>query len=86
VPDRGACCGFGGTFCVKYPEISARMVEAKTAALAAAGAEAVLSADLGCLLNIAGRLKREGRAIEARHVAEVLAGDVAGPAIGAPER
>ena len=86
IADQAACCGFGGTFCVKYPDISAHMVEAKTAALAAAGAEAVLSADLGCLLNIAGKLKREGRAIEARHVAEVLAGDVNGPAIGAAGR
>ena len=77
------CCGFGGTFCVKYPEISVRMVSDKTRDIAATGAETVLSGDLGCLLNIAGRLSREGHATEARHVAEVLAGMTGEvPAIG----
>lgn len=82
LPDREACCGFGGTFCVKYPEISARMVEAKTAAIAASGAATVSSGDLGCLLNIAGRLRREGRTIAARHIAEILAGADDPPPIG----
>ena len=68
------CCGFGGTFCVKYPDISTRMVSDKTADIAATGADTVLAGDLGCLLNIAGRLLREERPIEVRHVAEVLAG------------
>ena len=68
------CCGFGGTFCVKYPEISVRMVSDKTRDIAATGAATVLAGDLGCLLNIAGRLTREGRPVAARHVAEVLAG------------
>ena len=68
------CCGFGGTFCVKYPEISVRMVSDKTRDIAATGAKTVLAGDLGCLLNIAGRLTREGHPIAARHVAEVLAG------------
>ncbi len=68
------CCGFGGTFCVKYPEISTRMVSDKTADIAQTGAEMLLAGDLGCLLNMAGRLKREGSAIKVRHVAEVLAG------------
>src|ERR1700760_1016493 len=68
------CCGFGGTFCVKYPEISVRMVSDKTKDIAATGAETVLAGDLGCLLNIAGRRRREGHRIPARHVAEVLAG------------
>jgi L-lactate dehydrogenase complex protein LldE len=84
---RGAevCCGFGGTFCIKYPEISDKMVTDKTADIAATGAEAVLAGDLGCLLNIAGKLRRQGRRIEARHVAEVLAGMTEEvPAIGAP--
>lgn len=76
------CCGFGGTFCVKYPEISTRMVSNKAADIARTGAELVLAGDLGCLLNIAGRLKRQGSAIEVRHVAEVLAGDTQTPAIG----
>ena len=68
------CCGFGGTFCVKYPDISTRMVSDKTADIAATRADTVLAGDLGCLLNIAGRLLREERPIEVRHVAEVLAG------------
>jgi len=68
------CCGFGGTFCVKYPEISTRMVADKAADIAQSGAETLLAGDLGCLPNMAGRLKREGSAVKARHVAEVLAG------------
>ena len=68
------CCGFGGTFCVKYPEISVRMAADKTRDIAATGAATVLAGDLGCLLNIAGRLSREGSPVRARHVAEVLAG------------
>jgi len=68
------CCGFGGTFCVKYPEISVRMASDKTRDIAATGAGTVLAGDLGCLLNIAGRLSREGSPVRARHVAEVLAG------------
>jgi L-lactate dehydrogenase complex protein LldE len=79
------CCGFGGTFAVKYPEISDKMVTDKAADITASGAEAVLAGDLGCLLNIAGRLSREGLRIEVRHVAEVLADMTAEtPPIGAP--
>jgi len=83
LPGAEICCGFGGTFCVKYPEISDKMVTDKAAEIAATGADAVLCGDLGCLLNIAGKLTRLGSNIEARHVAEVLAG-VTGevPAIG----
>jgi L-lactate dehydrogenase complex protein LldE len=66
------CCGFGGTFCVKYPEISGRMVTDKVRDIDASKATTVLSGDLGCLLNIAGRLRREGIRVDARHVAEVL--------------
>ena len=83
--DAQICCGFGGTFCVKYPEISLRMVSDKTADIAATGAEVLLAGDLGCLLNIAGRLTREGRPVKARHVAEVLAGMTDSPAIGEGE-
>lgn len=78
------CCGFGGTFCVKYPEISTRMVADKCRKLAASGADTVLAGDVGCLLNIAGRLTREGHDLRARHVAEVLAGMTDTPAIGEP--
>lgn len=68
------CCGFGGTFCVKYPEISTRMVSDKTADILATGADTLLAGDLGCLLNMAGRLTRQGSDVRVRHVAEVLAG------------
>ena len=80
-----ACCGFGGTFCVKFPDISNRMVEDKVANIAATGADVVLAADMGCLLNIAGKLKRAGSKVEARHVAEVLAGMTDNAAIGEAE-
>src|SRR5437763_4161109 len=85
LPGAEVCCGFGGTFCIKYPEISDKMVTDKAADMAATGAEAVLAGDLGCLLNIAGKLSRRGSRVEVRHVAEVLAG-MAGevPPIGAP--
>lgn len=68
------CCGFGGTFSVKYPDISGAIVEKKVADVSASGAPTVLAGDLGCLMNIAGRLSREGKDIKVRHVAEVLAG------------
>jgi len=77
------CCGFGGTFCVKYADISAAMADAKIDAIEASGADLVLAGDLGCLLAIAGRLSRRGSAVQARHVAELLAGRTGGPAIGA---
>jgi L-lactate dehydrogenase complex protein LldE len=85
LPGAEVCCGFGGTFCIKYPEISDKMVTDKAADIAATGAEAVVAGDLGCLLNIAGKLSRRGSRVEVRHVAEVLA-DMTGevPAIGAP--
>ncbi len=73
LPGAEVCCGFGGTFAVKYTDISEKMIGDKTADIAATAAEAVLAGDLGCLLNIAGKLYREGRTIEVRHVAEVLA-------------
>ncbi|MFO1079829.1 MAG: (Fe-S)-binding protein [Reyranellaceae bacterium] len=79
------CCGFGGTFCVKYPEISNAMVSEKAADIAATGADTILAGDLGCLLNMAGKLQREGRNVRVRHVAEVLAGMADRPAIGEPE-
>ena len=81
--DAEICCGFGGTFCVKYPDISTRMVADKVRSIAATGADTLLAGDLGCLLNMAGRLKREGVPVQVRHVAEVLAGRTGdAPAIG----
>ena len=82
LPDAESCCGFGGLFCVKYPEISNEMVEAKARSVEESGAGLVLGGDLGCLLNIAGKLRRRGASVRVRHVAEVLAGLADGPAIG----
>ncbi|RAI57752.1 (Fe-S)-binding protein [Roseicella frigidaeris] len=86
MPDAEICCGFGGTFCVKYPDISTRMVTDKTRSIASTGADTLLAGDMGCLLNMAGRLKREGTPVKVRHVAEVLAGRTGeAPAIGDTE-
>jgi L-lactate dehydrogenase complex protein LldE len=79
------CCGFGGTFCVKYPEISVRMASDKARDGTSSGAATLVAGDLGCLLHIAGRLAREGRTLDVRHVAEILAGITdAVPPIGQP--
>jgi len=83
--DPGACCGFGGAFSVKYPEISSAIAEQKTRDIAAAQADCLLAGDLGCLMQMAGKLAREGRPMAARHVAEVLAGLTDEPPIGAPK-
>ena len=77
------CCGFGGSFCVKYPQISGRMADVKAADIEATGADTVLGGDLGCLLNLAGRLKQRESSVQVRHVAEVLAGLTGVPPIGA---
>ncbi|MGZ5916175.1 MAG: (Fe-S)-binding protein [Methyloceanibacter sp.] len=75
------CCGFGGLFCVKYPDISNAMVSKKTANISAVEPELLLAGELGCLINIAGKLAREGSRVSCRHVAEVLAGETAEPPI-----
>ncbi len=80
--DADVCCGFGGTFCVKYSDISNAIVSKKTANITSSGADTLLAGDLGCLMNMAGKLKREGSAITVRHVAEVLAGMTDVPPIG----
>ncbi len=76
------CCGFGGTFCAKMPEMSTKMVDDKLRNASATGAAILTGGDLGCLLNIAGRARREGLELEVRHVAELLSGDLYAPAIG----
>lgn len=80
--DREACCGFGGTFCIKYSEISAEMVDQKINNLLATDADMLAAGDLGCLMNIAGRLQRRGEDMKVVHVAEILAGMADGPGIG----
>lgn len=70
-----ACCGFGGTFSVTYPEISVAIADRKIDELAAAGVDAVASSDVSCLMQIGGRLSRRGIAVQTLHLAEVLASD-----------
>ncbi|MGI9462567.1 MAG: (Fe-S)-binding protein [Aestuariivirgaceae bacterium] len=84
--DAEICCGFGGTFCVKYPDISDDMVTKKMTSIEASGADVILAGDLGCLMNMAGKLKRQGSAIQVRHVAEVLAGETGVPAIAEADK
>jgi L-lactate dehydrogenase complex protein LldE len=74
LPDAETCCGFGGSFCVKFPEISARLADDKLAAIAATAAEVVVAADLGCLTHLEARARRLGRSERFLHLAEVLAG------------
>lgn len=66
------CCGFGGSFSVRYPQVSGAMVDDKMSCILRTGADAVVSTDAGCLMNIGGRLHREGRAVEVLHIAELL--------------
>lgn len=80
--DADACCGFGGAICAKYPDLAKAKADQKAAAIAASGAHMLVAGDLGCLMKIAGKLKREGSAVEVRHVAEVLAGMNDDPPIG----
>jgi L-lactate dehydrogenase complex protein LldE len=71
------CCGFGGLFCVRYPEISAQIADRKLDAVVKTGARKLIGGDLGCLMHLEGRLRRRGHDVEALHIAEVLAGKAA---------
>jgi L-lactate dehydrogenase complex protein LldE len=84
--DCEVCCGFGGTFSINFPEISNAMVERKCASIVEVDPDLVLAGDLGCLMNIAGKLRRQGRMIEVRHIAEVLAAELSAPAIAVADR
>lgn len=79
--EHETCCGFGGTFAVKFGEISTAIVERKVENIENCSAPVVLAGDLGCLMNMAGKLARNGSTIELRHFAEVLAGMTDTPAI-----
>lgn len=83
--DSEVCCGFGGTFCIKYPEISTRMVTDKAGSIEASGADTLVGGDLGCLMNMSGRLARLGKPVKVYHAAEILANMADGPAIGQDE-
>ncbi len=84
--DGETCCGFGGTFCVKYTGVSTAIADKKLDRFSATGATAVTGGDLGCLMHLAGRAARRGLPLQFRHVAEILAGDVSAPAIAEPEK
>jgi len=77
--ERDVCCGFGGTFCARMPEISAHMADDRLRQLEATGAQEVVAGDLGCLLALAGRARRRGSSLRFRHVAELLADSAAPP-------
>lgn len=82
ISDGEACCGFGGAFCVKYPDISARIGSDKLDNVARTGTDLVLAADLGCLVHLAGLAERQNRRLRFRHVAEVLVEDTETPPMG----
>jgi L-lactate dehydrogenase complex protein LldE len=71
--DSDRCCGFGGTFSVKYPEISTAMVAEKVDTILATGADTVVGCDMGCLMNIEGYLSRHNHPVRVRHIAQLLA-------------
>jgi len=73
--DAEVCCGFGGLFAVKYPEISARMADDKIADAVATGTDMLIGGDLGCLLHLQRRMRKTGKRLIVRHAAEVLAGE-----------
>lgn len=72
LPSGEDCCGFGGTFSVKKPEISAEMVKEKSRHVTETGAEYLVGGDLGCLMNIGGRMQREGKNVKVIHISEIL--------------
>lgn len=86
LPDNDVCCGFGGTFCVKYAEISNKMATDKIAHIQSTEADTLLAGDLGCLMHIAGKLQRSGCATKVLHVTEVLADLANQSGIGEPDK
>lgn len=73
MPSADVCCGFGGTFSVKYPEISVAILDNKIEAIEKAGVDAVISGDASCLMQIGGRLSRQKSEVKTMHLAEILA-------------
>jgi L-lactate dehydrogenase complex protein LldE len=76
LPDVGRCCGFGGTFAVKMPDVSNAIVEDKIASIRATGADTLVACDAGCLMHIHGAMRRTGACPRVYHLAQLLAGDV----------
>jgi L-lactate dehydrogenase complex protein LldE len=73
LPEEEVCCGFGGAFSVIYPEVSRAMLDAKVRNVLASGAEAVVACDAGCLMNVAGGLRKAGSTVKALHLVDILA-------------
>ena len=84
LPDAEQCCGFGGTFSLKYPEVSSALASEKARAVASTGAEFLVADDYSCLMNISGRMSRLGIETKPLHLAEVLAGTRDHPFIQEP--
>ena len=82
IKEPQVCCGFGGFFSVKYPDVSARMADDKIADAVGTGADMLVGGDLGCLLHLSGRMARRGEKLTVRHAAELMAGFSTDPAIG----
>lgn len=74
MPASDRCCGFGGVFALRYPEISSAIAEDKVRNIVASGADTVVGCDMGCLMNIQGMISRKGLAIKVKHISEILAG------------
>ena len=72
LPNAETCCGFGGSFAVKFPHISEGMLSDKISNVMSTGADTVVSCDMGCLMNMEGALSRQGSSIRVRHLAEIL--------------
>ena len=68
-----ACCGFGGTFSIKFPRVSVSMLDEKIECILGSGADTVVSSDMGCLMNIGGALSRRKLPVRVMHIAELLA-------------
>ena len=68
-----ACCGFGGTFSIKFPKVSVSMLDEKIECIINSGAETLVSSDMGCLMNIGGALSRRKIPVKIMHLAELLA-------------
>jgi L-lactate dehydrogenase complex protein LldE len=83
--DCEICCGFGGTFAIKYADVSNAIVEKKCANITESKADLLLAGDVGCLMNMAGKLRRQGKTVAVRHVAEILAGETSAPPIAAAD-
>lgn len=83
--DTETCCGFGGLFSIKFPDVSGDIVDKKSQLIEDTGADVLVGADLGCLVNMSGKLKRRGSGVRVYHIAEVLAGMTDAPGIGAPD-